>query len=260
MNFSSRLKELRTHLFGSRGQKHFSDYVGLPQSSLGKYEKNVSPSISAIERIIQRSGCNPAWLLLGEGEMFEPKRKELQKKSHRADTIKYLGQIPSLAFDWLNVEIVDNIVLMEDFQGVDFFCLEVTGDVLAPQVIEGDLCVFEKIHIDVDELNFSPLDPKNHDSIFKLRFYPFNRKIVLFSYDNTTEIRPLFVDVFRKTLILMPINIKYSPTTIYFTEEGKFIRGKEKIDKVEIIAELKTVIRRFNSTTSRIKKSPTKKS
>ncbi len=255
MSFSERLRNLRIHLFGERGQKHFAQYIGIPQSSLGKYEKSVSPNVQSLERIILRTGCSPRWLVIGEGDMFESSTTSVRfNEKPDVKSIRYYGINHSLGFKWPPKEIPLTIPIPKDFVGDYFFSLNITGDVLNPEINEGDFCIFEKIHIQVSEVEYKPMTPKNLDTLFKLKYFPFNQRIVLIAYDGFAEIRRLFVDVYRKLLVLMPINNHYFATSFYFIDKGKFTRGNEKFDSVEVVGTLVSVVRRYNIFSNKNKK------
>ncbi len=246
MGFPDRLKELRIHLFGKRGQKHFAHYIGIPQSSLGKYEKGVSPNLQALERILQRTGCSARWLLLGDGEMFESTAKSPPKNNANYKSVNHFGMLSSLGFTWPPQEKPRNFSIPAEYLNENYFTLILTGEAMFPDLREGDILIFEKIHIDINEDEFIPFTSKNLDLFFKLKFFSFHNKTVLITYDNSCEIRKLYVDVYRKMLTLMPANCDYPPTVFHFDDNGYFVRGSETLTTLEVKGLLSAIIRKVN--------------
>lgn len=64
--FQERLKTLR----GQESQAKFAEMVGIPQTTLGRYERGDSqPDVEFATRICTELRVNPSWLLLGDGPM-----------------------------------------------------------------------------------------------------------------------------------------------------------------------------------------------
>lgn len=65
-SFQERLKELR----GSTSQAKFAEILGIPQTTLGRYERGDSqPDVEFVSQTCLNLGVNPNWLLLGVGPM-----------------------------------------------------------------------------------------------------------------------------------------------------------------------------------------------
>ena len=154
MNFAKRLIELRLHLFGDRGQRHFANYLGIPQSSLGKYEKFVSPNIQTLERIIKKTGCNPNWLMIGEGRMFDNKYVNYRKPDDAESKLNYLGVFSSHSFKWESIPDNNKTIQIQNYQSDMFFAMSFKGEVLEPEIKDGDICIFEHAPIDYATLVF----------------------------------------------------------------------------------------------------------
>lgn len=54
------------------GQAEIAGLLGMEQATLSRWENGTIPDAAEIERAAHTLGLRPAWLLLGEGEMFPP--------------------------------------------------------------------------------------------------------------------------------------------------------------------------------------------
>ncbi|MBG3876536.1 helix-turn-helix transcriptional regulator [Desulfovibrio oxamicus] len=72
-NIQKRLKELR----GQISQARFAQIIGVPQTTLGRYERGDSlPDIAFASHVCLMLDVNPNWLLLGKGPMRQTQRPE----------------------------------------------------------------------------------------------------------------------------------------------------------------------------------------
>ncbi len=245
MNFAQRLIELRLHLFGDRGQRHFANYLGIPQSSLGKYEKFVSPNIQTLERIIKKTGCNPNWLMLGEGRMFDNKYINYSKPDKIEGRLNYLGNFSSHSFNWEPDLDNNKTIQIHDFQCDMYFAMSFKGEVLEPEIKDGDICIFEHaLHKKTDKNPKTKNDFSSEEAQI-ISFMPYNRKIVLYKYDDVAEVRSLYIDTKKNILYFIPYNNKYKPSVFTFNEKHEFFQGNKQLKSLEIIGFLTTVFRNY---------------
>ena len=247
MSFAKRIYEIRIHLFGNRGQKHFANYLGIPQSSLGKYEKGVSPNIQTIERILKKTGCNPNWLLLGEGRMFENRYKKFGKTDVPENGLKYFGIFSSNNFAWDPESASDKSVQIPNFYSDMFFAMSFKGDVLEPEIKGGDICVFEYSMQNKAKQDADVTLNNQSEDILKNEFLPYNKKIVIYTYDGMSEVRSLHVDMQKKLLYFVPFNNKYQPSVFTINEKNEFSLGNTIINSLAIQGFMVTVIRNYSS-------------
>ena len=81
---SSRIREVREKIFGRRGGlAAFMRATGIDAALLGRYENGVEPTASKLATIIQATRCSAAWLLTGEGEMFDGPAEPLHIPTYR---------------------------------------------------------------------------------------------------------------------------------------------------------------------------------
>ncbi len=68
----ARLAELRKHV-GEAGASlaEFARLTGIERRLLARYEKDVAPSADNVAKIVKGTRCSAAWLLTGEGQMFQ---------------------------------------------------------------------------------------------------------------------------------------------------------------------------------------------
>ena len=67
-SIGARLGFLIEARFGDRGKSAFAAFIGVPEATLHNYLASRSqPRADTLERIVRATGCNPGWLLLGEG-------------------------------------------------------------------------------------------------------------------------------------------------------------------------------------------------
>lgn len=77
-NFQERLKELR----GQTSQVKFAEMVGVPQTTLGRYERGESqPDVEFASHVCLALGVNPNWLLLGAGPIRQEHQPETTAKT-----------------------------------------------------------------------------------------------------------------------------------------------------------------------------------
>lgn len=67
--FAKRLKIL----LSGKSFSGFESQYGLPNGSIGKYMQGRLPNYDALVTVIQATGCDANWLLLGKGEPFPEK-------------------------------------------------------------------------------------------------------------------------------------------------------------------------------------------
>lgn len=68
MNIGGRIKILR----GANSQAVFSNLVGIPKNTLGRYERGeITPGGDAIALLCTKLNVDPNWLLFGEGSMYK---------------------------------------------------------------------------------------------------------------------------------------------------------------------------------------------
>ena len=245
MNFAKRLVELRLHLFGDRGQRHFANYLGIPQSSLGKYEKLVSPNIQTLERIIKKTGCNPNWLMLGEGRMFDNKFVNYSKADDAESKLNYLGVFSSHSFKWESNPDNNKTIQIQNYQSDMFFAMSFKGEVLEPEIKDGDICIFKHALYNENKKNTKLGTDISAEVSQIITYMPYNRKIVLYKYDDVAEVRSLFIDNKKNILYFMPFNNKYKPTIITFNDKCEFFNGNIQLKSLEIIGFLVTMFRNY---------------
>jgi hypothetical protein len=67
---SSRLREVRTELFGEHGGPELARRLGLPARTWYNYETGVTVPAEVLLTFIDQTGTNPSWLLDGEGPKY----------------------------------------------------------------------------------------------------------------------------------------------------------------------------------------------
>jgi hypothetical protein len=70
--FSKRI----ARLFNGKNFSEFERNHGLSIGQISKMIDGVEPKLSTLEAVLKGTGCNPAWLILGEGEMEKEKEDE----------------------------------------------------------------------------------------------------------------------------------------------------------------------------------------
>ena len=77
---NERLKILRKKL--GLTQKQFADMIGITTRSLQNYEANLRKIPGdVIKNICEKMSVNPSWFLMGEGEMFKDKDKDIRNEN-----------------------------------------------------------------------------------------------------------------------------------------------------------------------------------
>ncbi|MGE0432368.1 MAG: S24 family peptidase [Planctomycetota bacterium] len=135
-------------MFGRRGQKRFARFVSIPQSSLGKYEKGVSPNVDALRRIVEATEVNANWLLTGAGGMFaDPAAGDGGERGQPPPgTIEYYGKVPGEQFVISEVEPRPlSGPVPASCCTPRYFALTLQGDTMEPELIDGDLLVFYRL-------------------------------------------------------------------------------------------------------------------
>lgn len=73
-----RLKEIRKTNPDWKTQDDFADFLGISKSNLSSYEAGRrTPSDAVIQLICQKCNVNEEWLRTGNGEMLNPKSKDV---------------------------------------------------------------------------------------------------------------------------------------------------------------------------------------
>jgi transcriptional regulator with XRE-family HTH domain len=76
-SFQERLKDLR----GQTSQAKFAEMIGVPQTTLGRYERGESqPDVEFASHVCLALGINPNWLLLGIGPIRQEHQPETAAK------------------------------------------------------------------------------------------------------------------------------------------------------------------------------------
>ncbi|MCD4657368.1 MAG: helix-turn-helix domain-containing protein [Planctomycetes bacterium] len=245
MNFAKRLLELRRQLFGDRGQRHFANYLGIPQSSLGKYEKSVSPNIQTIERIINKTGCNPNWLLLGEGRMFDNRYTNHEKQDNTSEGLNYLGNFSSDNFKWEPNPVNTKTIQIQNYRSDLYFAMSFKGEALEPEIKNGDICIFEHALQKKKDKKLKTKNDCSPENSLIISFMPYNRKIVLYKYNDVAEVRTMFIDTKKNLLYFIPFNNKFKPSVFTINDKCEFYHGNTLLQSLEIIGFLITVFRNY---------------
>jgi len=61
-----RLKQVRVHVCGARGQSHFAGLLNLSPSTYNYYEKGRIPPVDVLDRAARLTGAPLLWLIRGE--------------------------------------------------------------------------------------------------------------------------------------------------------------------------------------------------
>lgn len=67
---STRLREVRTELFGERGGSEMARRLGIPVRTWYNYESGVTVPAEVLLRFLELSNVEPAWLLHGRGQKY----------------------------------------------------------------------------------------------------------------------------------------------------------------------------------------------
>ena len=69
-SLAERIRAIRLECFGEHGGPLLARRLRIPQRSLARIEAGVPFPAHLLERFIEVTGVNPAWLLTGEGERY----------------------------------------------------------------------------------------------------------------------------------------------------------------------------------------------
>lgn len=146
---SSRLREVRQELFGEHGGPELARRLNIPARTWYNYETGVTVPAEVLLAFIDQTGCNPVWLLTGEGPKYrrgleDMVLSELTPAQLIRRGLEKLEQEPSdiviAAPDNLPAEAVSDFVAVELVSMND---LAQTSEGFAPKV-EGHILAYRQ--------------------------------------------------------------------------------------------------------------------
>lgn len=238
--FGERLRQLRTEMFGRRGQKRFAEVVGIPQSSLGKYEKKVSPNLDALKRIVEATGADANWLLTGAGQMFAPNSGAISSDTAETRSIAFLGKVAASGFSAALIDQPSRLYhsVPTEFCNDRYLAAVMGGDEMAPVALDNDLMIFFRLNPTVGTL-VSPKSPKAMLS----RLAPFDGNTVVATIDGESMVRRLVVFSETKQVMLLPCTCNAPPLVVNVRADGTVYRGALQCTEFRIDGVLRLLIR-----------------
>ena len=225
--FGERLRALRTELFGRRGQKRFARFVSIPQSSLGKYEKGVSPNVDALRRIVEATAVNANWLLTGTGQMFS----DPSDPGPGTGAIDYFGKLAgeSFSLDSVSARPISGPVPAACCTP-RYFALTLEGDAMDPELVDGDLLVFYRL----------PEQPATPAAARFERLQSIHGAVVLANHKGQAMVRRLMLDVPRQAMMLVSRSPRIVPLV---SQPGPGPANWVPAEEIKLMGVLRSIVR-----------------
>lgn len=142
--------ELLVEKFGRGRNTVFASLIDTNEANIRGYIRNIPPKYDIMEKIVNRLGVNPEWLLVGEGPMLKADLEE-------ATTQKVEEEVKAKRKDAVSVPIIEisaaagsgyeNPDYLEEMDTVDlplswgkpggaYYCIRVKGESMTPTILD----------------------------------------------------------------------------------------------------------------------------